>query len=84
MTYERITADDVRVGDRIARAKTRNFPRVVAINEGDVSRRFALKYVGDDLPAWMSRDPSQLERYGRDAGNIRPRRDARLWRLVEE
>lgn len=40
MTPERITAEDVRVGDRIARARGHEFLRVVRIDEGPVTRRF--------------------------------------------
>jgi hypothetical protein len=37
MTYERITAGDIRPGDTVARSRTHTFTRIVAISEGPVS-----------------------------------------------
>ena len=68
--YERITADEVEVGDRIARTRNAKFTEVVAIDEGPVSRRF---WFGDS-------DSTNLRAPGR--WNIRPRRTAKLWREV--
>lgn len=65
MPVERITCEDVRVGDRIAR--TRELAprcRVTAIDEGPVSRRLHLRRL--DRPQTF---------------NIRPARTAKLWRV---
>lgn len=61
MKFERITCADVKIGDRIARAKTHTPVEVEAISEGQVSRRLIAKA----------------------GGTIRPRREAKLWRVVE-
>ena len=73
---ERITCADVAVGDRIARTRTEPFPRVTTIDEGPVSRRLHLEYVAGDVPTW-----AESPGFGYNAGNIRPRREAKLWRL---
>lgn len=41
--YERITCEQVEVGDRIARAKTHPFYPVVDIREGEKSRRLLFR-----------------------------------------
>lgn len=70
--YERITCQDVQVGDRIARVRTDDFEAVTHITEGPKARRlwFGVPHYG---------------RYGRffpGNHNIRPRRDTKLWREV--
>ena len=82
ITAERITADDVAVGDVIARAKTHDWGKVVAINEGDVARRFALERVTDKVypPNSFNPNAGSTVPAGTDMGNIRPRRTAKLWR----
>jgi hypothetical protein len=69
--FERITCDDVRVGDKIARARSHVAKAVVHINEGGSSRRLFFTWHDD------ARRPGR--KYG---DNIRPRRDAKLWRVV--
>lgn len=44
MNYERITAADIRPGDRIARARTHTFREVAEVRRGEVAVR--LIYVG--------------------------------------
>lgn len=64
MEYERITCADVKVGDRIAHAKTHKFLMVEHIDECSQTRRLHLtEWIGD----WRET-------------NIRPRRDTKLWR----
>ena len=75
MDAKRITCEDVRVGDRIARAKTHTFEEVVEIQEGPISRRLCFTPSEPDAGARSRRD------WGR---NIRPRRTAKLWVLVGE
>lgn len=70
--YERVTCEDVRVGDSIARAKTHEFFAVEAIHEGPLSRRL----IFNNRPGRYDRRP-----YG---FNICPRRTAKLWRIVEQ
>jgi hypothetical protein len=67
--YERITCDDVEVGDSIARAKTHTFHEIIEIHEGPVSRRLC----------WTKPNPGARRDWGQ---NIRPRRDAKLWRIA--
>lgn len=69
--YQRITCEDVKVGDRIARAKSHPFNEVVEIHEGPVSRRLIFTHAAPEA----RRDWGQ---------NIRPRRTAKLWRIVDE
>lgn len=104
MTHERITADDVQVGDRIARTRTEVFRLVERIDEGPVSRRlhFGREACPEPEPKTTPEGkhycPGCWRRYGGDApeasqiaihghgtmgsGNIRPRRTAKLWKVV--
>ena len=70
MTWTRITCDDVKVGDRIARTRTAtSVPQeVVEIREGEKSRRLCFTHP----------EPGARRDWGQ---NIRPRRTAALWRL---
>lgn len=90
---ERITCEDVRVGDRIARTRTAVFLAVEAIDEGPVARR--LHFAREACPEPDEWRPSESGRYcaachllagqghgNVGGGNIRPRRTAKLWRVV--
>ena len=68
--YERITADDIGIGDRVARAKTHEFEEVTEIVEGPVARRL----IGGRLPDRWSNDTRRTI--------ARPRRTAKWWREV--
>lgn len=77
-SYERITCDQVEVGDRIARAKSHPFEKVVHITEGPAARRLFFSYSQESrLPGSRSRHPGKW--WG---SNIRPQRHAKLWREV--
>ena len=76
MTYERIAADDVRVGDVVAHTRTARFTRVTDLYEGNVSRLFALEFIKGEEPDWLC--PTRA--HGMNAGTIRPRRTTKLWR----
>lgn len=68
--YQRITCEDVKVGDAIARTRSAKFDVVTRIDEGPISRRL---WYGDPYVSAMGRHfPGR--------GNIRPRRTAKLWR----
>lgn len=67
--HERITCDDVQVGDSISRTRGGQFETVVAINEGPVSRRLC----------FTQPEPGARRSWGR---NIRPGREAKLWRIA--
>jgi hypothetical protein len=67
-TWERITCDDVRVGDRVARARTHEAWEVFQIDEAPKTRRLHVVIPGKDFPNGFVRH------------NIRPRRTALLWR----
>ncbi len=68
---QRIVCDEVQVGDYIARTRNAPFLRVVEVREGEKSRRLC----------FTAPKPGARRDWGE---NIRPRRDAKLWRLVEE
>jgi hypothetical protein len=70
ITWERITCDEVEVGDRIARVRNHGPQRVIEIREGQASRRLCFT-----RPA-----PGARRDWGQ---NIRPNRTAKLWRVVE-
>lgn len=71
-TYERITCEDVCVGDSIARTRGAKFDTVTRIDEGPIARRL---WFGEPYISPMGRHvPGRL--------NIRPRRTAKLWRLI--
>lgn len=74
-SFERITADDVKVGDKIAKTRTGVFAEVTEIEEAPVSRRFHL-WALDNFGLSARRSAA-----GAFIGNIRPRRTAKLWRL---
>lgn len=110
--HERITVEDVKVGDRVARTRTEPFPPVESIDEGPTTRRLHFgrtpcpeppllviqegkaegelycpdchrwdTYVGELSPrthVTIADDGHGLV----GGGNIRPRRTAKLWRIV--
>jgi hypothetical protein len=102
--YERITVEDVQVGDRIARTRTEGANRVESIDEGPTTRR--LHFGHEDCPQPpLKTAPHNGNRYcpgchrwvnsgdnskaivtighgQTGGGNIRPRRTAKLWRVV--
>ena len=88
--YERITCEDVRVGDLIARTRTEVFQQVTydvghlreRIDElsEQGARTWAAALEGDLREALdLGAQPTDI---AKDAGNIRPRRTAKLWREV--
>jgi hypothetical protein len=82
-TYERITADDVKVGDRIARTRTEKFTTVDSIDEGPIARRFS-QTVPEKGSTWVEGRLEWRETGRMVAGTImRPRRTAKLWREVQ-
>lgn len=95
MQHERITVEDVSVGDRVARTRTAGFDRVESIDEGPTTRR--LHFASEPCPVVAMhedsehcprchRTPAQIVAMGGHGkvggGNIRPRRTAKLWRVV--
>lgn len=96
--YERITVEDVAVGDHIARTRTDTFYPVESIDEGPGTRRlhFArvacprIEFSGTSVLGIDKgrRYCSVCHRWEADGhglaggGNIRPRRTAKLWRVV--
>jgi hypothetical protein len=82
-TYERTTADDVKVGDRIARTRTEQFTTVETIDEGPVARRFS-RIVPEKQGVWVE-GKLEFRETGRMVPStiMRPRRTAKLWREVQ-
>lgn len=112
MQYERITVEDVKVGDRVARTRAEHFPTIEAIDEGPTTRRLHFaheacpeppllvvqegknegelycpdchrweSYVGELAP--RTRVTIAADGHGKvGGGNIRPRRTAKLWRVI--
>lgn len=93
--HERITVDDVQVGDQVARTRSALFCRVETIDERQVTRR--LHFAPQPCPVvamhedsthcpYCHRTPAQIVAMGGHGkvggGNIRPRRTAKLWRVV--
>lgn len=74
MEYERVTAEEIRAGDRVARARTHGFQEVqrVELHASAVSIYYVPK--GGD----MHRNRRALVTGGKD----RPRRTAKWWREV--
>jgi hypothetical protein len=73
---ERVTVDDIQVGDQVARARTHTFREVAYIHENPSTR-------------WLTYgpDPRRIDaRYNPegDVGRDRPRRTAQWWRIVPE
>jgi hypothetical protein len=60
--YERITCEDVKVGDRIARTRSATFHAVESIDEGPTTRR--LHFAREACPE----PPLSMERAGSHAG----------------
>lgn len=105
--HERITVEDVKVGDRVARTRTEPFPPVESIDEGPTTRRLHFARLAcPEPPLLMVQEGSHEGRRYCPAcsrwedsgdssrslveaghglvggGNIRPRRTAKLWRVV--
>ena len=75
MSYERVTAGEVKLGDVIARTRTAEFHKVSRIEEGPVAvRLFLIKPEFDAGTVLPDR---------RDHLNIRPRKTAKLWRRTK-
>lgn len=66
--YERITAADIRKGDRVGRTRNSSFPRVIEVASGERSRYVTVEEVEGARRGAVDR--------------IRPRHTAKLWRLV--
>lgn len=74
--YERITCDEVEVGDKVARARTHEFWEVLQIDDAPKTRRLHVLIPGRrHSDGFVSKD---------HAYNIRPRRTALLWREVPD
>lgn len=80
-TYERITADDVQIGDHIARTRNDKFERVDCIAEGPAARRFQTT-ITTDHPRPEAYGGGFFARAGDRRTIMRPRRTAKLWREV--
>lgn len=84
MQHERITAEDVRVGDRIARTRTATFREVESIREGDTTRRFLYVPTPREI-AWHEEHGYPMGGgSGHVGGTDRPRRTAKWWRELDE
>jgi hypothetical protein len=70
--YERVLAEDIQVGDRVARARTHGFLEVasVVVHAKSVVIRYANLNPADIRVAWRS------------GGMDRPQRHAKWWREV--
>ena len=95
--YERITVDQVQVGDRVARTRSEYFPEVASIDDAPLTRRLHFAREACSRPG-MKASPTgnsyckgcfrrrvtlEAEGHGtQGGGNIRPRRTAKLWRIV--